>query len=154
MLFPAQDARRGEEGNAARVPPLRPTLQPCSPRSRGTASQSSSSSSTRSSGPPHCRHRPGPPVDQGQRRSLRFRLVPWACGTVIALLNLGSHIIAAPLVKLIERSECRNYYAEHDPTAIGPGGDMDESLCKISGIQARVAYLVGLISTISFVSGA
>ena len=138
---------RGPE-DAAGPPP-----HPTSLRSR-SGSRSSSGSSTRNSS--YGYHRPGqlPTTAQERQHNLRLRLVPWVCGTIIALLNLGSHIVAAPLVQLIELSVCRHYYAKREYGAVGPGGDVDDPLCKASKIQARVAYLVGLISTFSLVSGA
>jgi hypothetical protein len=124
---------------------------PASVHSR-SASRSSSNDSTTI--PPYAHHRPWPATARERRRGLRFRLVPWVCAAIIALLNLGSHIIAAPLVQLIERSVCRDHYAGHRPGATWSGGDVGDPLCKARKVQARVAYLVGFISTFSLVSGA
>jgi hypothetical protein len=170
MMIAVADMRRSDEGEEEEEEEeereaRRHGWLPRSPhtsraRSSSSTSGGSSPSSRRSSGGGGPRAGP-PAVAAAQRqrqrqRGLRYRLVPWTCGTMIALLNLGTHIVAAPLVQLIELSVCHSYYAgQHRPTAAAAADVLDDdgARCKVTAVQARVAYLIGLVSMFSLVSG-
>ena len=80
--------------------------------------------------------------------SRRYRLAPWMVGFVFVLLTLGNQPIIPPLNHLLELNNCRDYYALHDPSVIGPDGQLAENLCKGDLIQTRLAELLGLITTL------
>ncbi|KAJ4367023.1 hypothetical protein N0V83_007553 [Neocucurbitaria cava] len=72
---------------------------------------------------------------------VRAKLAPHICVLIVLALNLAFYAKAAPTLRLVELTVCREYYQEHDITKIGPGGFVDEDLCKVSSIQKKVAWL-------------
>lgn len=52
-------------------------------------------------------------------------------------------VLVAPLLALFERSICASYYAQHDPSLVGPGGWVGESHCKLAAIQKDLATVRG-----------
>lgn len=83
--------------------------------------------------------RPGKPVRS--RLSRRMRLVPWLAGAIGVLANAGLLLNNIPLNRVFELAICRSYYAEHDPSVIGPRGDVPEEMCKEKPIQQKLAFL-------------
>lgn len=69
------------------------------------------------------------------------------------LLAYCELILVAPLIKLFEQSLCITYYDVHDPTVIGPDGDISELLCKIQEIQAPLATIRGWKSMLDTIPG-
>jgi hypothetical protein len=69
------------------------------------------------------------------------------------LLAYCELILVAPLIKLFEQSLCIVYYDIHDPSVIGPGGGILESLCKIQEIQAPLATIRGWKSMLDTIPG-
>lgn len=67
------------------------------------------------------------------------------CGCILLnfLVEMCDMIIIVPTIALLERSICHTYYAEHDPRVIGPGGLVNERLCKIGPVQEQLAVLRG-----------
>lgn len=74
-----------------------------------------------------------------------------AVGPVLGLLllvNLSMSLYQLPLNRVIERRLCREYYASTDPKIIGPGGSVDEDLCKIDSVQTSLGWIQGVMDTI------
>ena len=72
---------------------------------------------------------------------LRAKLAPLNCVLIVLALNLAFYAKAAPTLRLVELTVCREYYEQHDVSKIGPGGFVDESDCKVSIIQKKVGWL-------------
>jgi hypothetical protein len=64
----------------------------------------------------------------------------------IKLMNL-------PLNRVIELRYCQQYYFQHDPAQIGPGGSIPERLCKLDSIQQKLAWMQGMIETFHIICG-
>jgi hypothetical protein len=73
--------------------------------------------------------------------NIRAKFAPHLCAAIILVHNLSFYTKSAPMLRLIELSTCREYYAIHDPSIIGPGGFIEERLCKLDPIQWKVAWL-------------
>jgi hypothetical protein len=58
-----------------------------------------------------------------------------------------------PLNRVIERRLCREYYAEHGPAVMNPGGDVDEQLCKVDVVQRELAWIQGAMETAWIIGG-
>ena len=69
--------------------------------------------------------------------------VRYGCILLNFLVEMCDMIIIVPTIALLERSICYTYYAEHDPHVIGPGGLVNERLCKIGPVQEQLAVLRG-----------
>lgn len=72
---------------------------------------------------------------------VRAKLASHICVLIVLALNLAFYAKAAPTLRLVELTVCREYYQEHDVSKIGPGGFVDERECKVSAIQKKVAWL-------------
>ena len=64
-----------------------------------------------------------------------------------AVINLSIRLLNLPLNRIMELRYCRDYYLEHDPSVIDSNGEVEESLCKVSEIQQKLAWLGGFIDT-------
>lgn len=73
--------------------------------------------------------------------------------TIHFLLAFCELILIAPLIKLFEQSLCISYYDSHDSSAISPGGNIPEALCKIQAVQAPLATIRGWKSMFDTVPG-
>lgn len=93
------------------------------------------------------------PDSSPTERSLRLRLAPWLCALLSLVQSFGANLIIIPLNRLVEINLCREYYLQHDPSVLGPSGDIEESLCKEKSIQVKLAWIIGLISTLGLVCG-
>lgn len=71
---------------------------------------------------------------------IRAKLAPQICVLIMLVLNLAFYAKAAPTLRLVELTVCREYYQEHDDSKIGPGGSVDENDCKVGVIQ-KVVWL-------------
>jgi hypothetical protein len=84
---------------------------------------------------------------------LRERIAPHLCAAIILFNNISFYSQSAPWLRLVELSSCREYYAVHDPSTIGPGGYIEEELCKLDPIQKKMAWLFMLDQLLHFVCG-
>ncbi len=62
---------------------------------------------------------------------------------LVALVNLAWSLYQLPASRVIESRLCREYYAVHDPSVVGPGGEVPEGLCKVDEVQEGLGRLVG-----------
>lgn len=69
------------------------------------------------------------------------------------LISFCEMILVAPLIKLFEGSLCFSYYNIHNPSVIGPGDALQESLCKIPEVQAPLATIRGWKSFFDTIPG-
>ncbi|KAF6809296.1 major facilitator superfamily transporter [Colletotrichum sojae] len=67
--------------------------------------------------------------------------------TLILLVNLAASLYQLPLNRVVERRLCREHYLSTDPSVIDDGGNVDESLCKIDGVQQGLAWIQGTMET-------
>lgn len=72
---------------------------------------------------------------------------------LLLLVNLAASLYQLPLNRVIERRLCRDYYADHDPTAIQPDGSVQEELCKIDVVQQGLGWIQGTMDTLWVVGG-
>jgi hypothetical protein len=73
--------------------------------------------------------------------------------TIVAFQHMASKIMTLPLNRVIESRYCLEYYRAHDPSVIGPGGDVLEELCKVDEVQRKLAWLQGSIETLHVFCG-
>ena len=93
-------------------------------------------------------------TDSSKRIHARqLRWAPWTCIVISLLNNLGLRLIQVPLLRILELGLCRRYYSIHDPSVIDSNGNVDEHLCKIDSVQEGVAYIIGLLGTITMICG-
>ena len=72
---------------------------------------------------------------------------------IIVTLNVAAYLQSIPRVRLYEIVYCRQYYQEVNPGLIGPGGVVDEKLCKINAVQNQVALLIGWLRAFDYAPG-
>lgn len=72
---------------------------------------------------------------------------------LLLLVNLSASLYQLPLNRVVERRLCREYYSQHDPSAIKANGDIDEKLCKADPIQAGLGRIQGVMDTEWIVGG-
>ena len=72
---------------------------------------------------------------------------------LLCLQNMAVKLMNLPLNRVIELRYCQEYYSDHDPTVISPDGSIAEGLCKIDGIQQRLAWMQGMIETFHIICG-
>jgi hypothetical protein len=72
---------------------------------------------------------------------------------LIILTDLSEYIIRAPLQRVIESVLCKYYFQEHDPSMIGPDGEVPEPSCKIASVQQDLAKLNGWLNFIDGIPG-
>lgn len=77
------------------------------------------------------------------------------CGLLNLVADLGGNMTAAPEIRILELSLCRDYYHAHDASIIGPPPwrFVDERHCKIPEVQSRLAQLRGLRAPLSVIPG-
>ncbi|KAF8543043.1 major facilitator superfamily domain-containing protein [Trichophaea hybrida] len=68
---------------------------------------------------------------------------PYLPALLLFLFEFSELVLTSPRIRLIEASICRSHYLAHDPSVINPDGSIDESLCKLDAIQARLAHIRG-----------
>jgi len=73
-----------------------------------------------------------------------FYVVALVIATAV-ISDIGEDLYGAPRLRLFESVICKSYYAEHNPSLIGPGGSVDERYCKIDGVQDSLAELLGWV---------
>lgn len=79
--------------------------------------------------------------DQSPAMQTRAKLAPHICVLIVLVINLAFYSKAAPTLRLIELTVCREHYQQHDPSKVGPGGFVSEGDCKLSVVQKKVAWL-------------
>ena len=84
--------------------------------------------------------------------SLHRKVILLMC-LVIVTLNIASYLQSIPRVRLYEIVYCRQYYQEVDPGRIGPGGVVNEDLCKVNVVQNQVALLIGWLRAFDHAPG-
>lgn len=87
---------------------------------------------------PHPSHPPKP----ARSHHLQCYTVSLVLALVI-IIGFGAFLADAPRLRLIENIMCLDFYREHDPTKIGPGGVIPEEFCKGDIVQGRLALLFG-----------
>ena len=85
--------------------------------------------------------------------SRRIRLAPIICAGIILVMNVAFYSKAAPVLRLVELTVCREHFSVHDPSVIGPDGYIDEETCKVDSIQRKVAWLFTLDELLHFCCG-
>ena len=75
------------------------------------------------------------------------------CLLIEFLTEFSNNVLTVPLVSLLERVICENYYHEHDQIALGSLRSVDEALCKIPEIQGELAKLRGWKAFFETLSG-
>ncbi|KAL0932444.1 major facilitator superfamily transporter [Colletotrichum truncatum] len=66
---------------------------------------------------------------------------------MMLLVNLAASLYQLPLNRVVERRLCREHYLSTDPSVIDGHGNVDESLCKVDGVQQRLAWIQGTMET-------
>ncbi|KAL9109235.1 MAG: hypothetical protein Q9227_006161 [Pyrenula ochraceoflavens] len=75
--------------------------------------------------------------------SRRFRIIVIAF-IFVFFIEAGITMIVAPMTRIQESIECRNFYLKNDPSAISGDGEIPEELCKNEQIQSELALIRGL----------
>ncbi|KAE9979927.1 hypothetical protein BLS_009348 [Venturia inaequalis] len=70
---------------------------------------------------------------------------------LLALQNMAIKLMNLPLNRVIELRYCQQYYLQHDPSQLEPGGSIPEQLCKLDSVQQRLAWMQGMIETLHIV---
>lgn len=84
---------------------------------------------------------------------LKEGYAPHVCALIILFQNISFYSQTAPWLRLVEASTCREYYAIHDPSVIGPGGFIEEKMCKLDPIQRKMAWLFMCDQLLHFTCG-
>ncbi len=92
---------------------------------------------------------PSPPIRKTPSRSRGIG--PFL--VLLVLVNLSWSLYQLPLIRVIERRLCREYYLEHNPDLLGPGGDVEEHLCKINEVQKGLGWIQGTMETTWILGG-
>lgn len=72
---------------------------------------------------------------------------------LLILVHLSAVLYTLPLNRVIESRLCQEHYELHDPSVIPSNGPVPEKLCKIDGVQRRLAWLQGIMETTLVVCG-
>ena len=91
--------------------------------------------------------------DQDLETVTRHRDRTWPLLALMLLVNLAASLYQLPLNRVVERRLCYEYYSVHDPRRVKPGGQVDESLCKIDDVQQRLGWILGVMETAWVVGG-
>lgn len=93
-------------------------------------------------------------LDFGSRRRQRPpRSAIAALLGLLLLVNLAASLYQLPLNRVVERRLCQEYYSHHDPSIIGPDGDIEENFCKADPVQAGLGRIQGFMDTVWIVGG-
>lgn len=97
-----------------------------------------------SPGPKHVEHESAqdPPRRDAAFRKLRFRLLVTLFAMILTV-EMGMAMAIGPITRISESIACREYYAVHDPAKIAANGVVEESLCKVKGVQNELAAVKG-----------
>jgi hypothetical protein len=92
----------------------------------------------------------------GNRSRAKCNKTQWAFRALVVLVacqGIAVRIMSLPLNRVIESRYCFDYFLDHDPSVIGPGGEIAEELCKIDLVQEQLAWLQGSIETLHILCG-
>ena len=89
----------------------------------------------------------------GRRFWNRTSLAPALCTGILLAVNLAFFTKAAPTLRLVELSVCREHYLKHDAGVIDSRGYVPEELCKLDSVQRKVAWLFTLDELLHFCCG-
>lgn len=89
-----------------------------------------------------------PSMSSSSKRTVLVPLV--LLGGILTLGNLGTILHKSSRVYLFQQALCFNYYQIHDATQINAGNVIEETLCKLSPIQARLSVIDGVDSFLQF----
>ena len=83
---------------------------------------------------------------------------PWVFLVVLAIflvtvIDLGAFLAVPPKTRVFEANLCLRYYQKHDPSKINKDGTVDEALCKINAVQAKMAAIMGWASMFEAIPG-
>ena len=67
--------------------------------------------------------------------------------------NLASTITKSSRVYLFEQAQCLIYYQANDSTKIDSGTGVQESLCKLEGVQYPLSIIVGIDAILMMLPG-
>lgn len=73
---------------------------------------------------------------------------PWVAMVVlafalVAIIDMGAFLGDAPRTRVFEANICLGYYREANPSVIRPDDTIAEKLCKVDGVQQRLAMIFG-----------
>lgn len=71
-------------------------------------------------------------------------------GVILTLGALAEVIHKSSRVYLFQQAQCLLYYKTFDPSKIRPDFSVDETLCKVSAIQSRLATIDGVDSFLNY----
>lgn len=81
------------------------------------------------------------------------RRIPWLCGVIFVLINLGAGALPASAARLFEAALCRRYYESHESDHFSPGSEIPERYCKIQDIQIAVTSTISIITVATRLAG-
>ena len=67
---------------------------------------------------------------------------------IVVVIDMGGFLQTVPLKRIFEAAFCTQYYQKENPRLVGDDGQIDELLCKVPEIQAKVAMLSAWISSV------
>lgn len=82
----------------------------------------------------------------GAGKALQIRdpaVILWTCCAIILLFQGAQGFLDIPLIKVLEGIVCRQFYHVDDP-----GQPVDEALCRADGVQAKLAFLFAVNSSL------
>lgn len=62
--------------------------------------------------------------------------------------SFGGVLLSSTHVYLVEQAVCRKHYMLYEPARVGTHGLVDEGVCKMPEIEARVASIYGIYSSL------
>ena len=88
-----------------------------------------------------------PPANMSVRRRILLMSI------VLTGSNLAVTLTKSSRVYLFQQTQCLIYYQLNDPTKIDPKNGVEESLCKLAGVQYPLSIIVGIDSVLSLLPG-
>lgn len=77
----------------------------------------------------------------------------WPAVALLAAATVGDATLRSARLFLTEQALCRGYYTVHNPTLIAPDGRVEEQQCKLDGIQAELALVIGVFEALTRLGG-
>jgi len=69
--------------------------------------------------------------------------------TTVFILSFGGSLMAIPTVRVYEDIICHLYYEDMGGELTGPGGNIDESLCKVDEVQKELNFFIAVLQFLS-----
>ena len=88
-----------------------------------------------------------PRADMSARRRILLMSI------VLIFGNLAVTLAKSSRVYLFEQARCLVYYQANDPTKIDPNNGVEESLCKVEGVQYPLSIVVGIDAILLMLPG-